>query len=225
MVFFNLEMPGAEIVRRQIMACCGVTDPDRFAGMGNSLAEYDALMGRFHMHNAQRTVAKIEAAVASIGDVRLVIVDHLGKIKAPGTKSPYERVSTVIVDLQAMAAALDVPVMLLCHLNRADNKSPADEVSLSSLRDSGVIEDQSDYVLGLWWPNYTEEVERQAAGGGVARRVAEEQERLPRTDGLAVRPALPADPGGTVAGGGGMSKPTSSLDPAALSDVELKVKL
>ncbi len=172
-VFFNLEMPGAEIVRRQIMAYCGVTDAEavdmalgrtgRLTGMGNTLAEYDALMERFHMHNAQRTVAKIEAAVASIGgEVELVIVDHLGKLKAPGTKSPYDRVSTVIVDLQAMAAALNVPVMLLAHLNRVDNKSPADEVYLSSFRDSGVIEDQSDYVLGLWRPHYTEEVERQA---------------------------------------------------------------
>ncbi len=167
--FFNLEMPEEEIVRRQIMAFCRVTDSeaadlvrggaDRPVEMGLSLAEYDAMMERFHMFRSQRTIRQIESAVASVpGEVDLVIVDHLGKLKAPGTRGPYERTSVAFVDLQAMAADLRVPVMLLAHLNRHDTKAKSDEVFEHSFRDSGVIEDQSDYILGLWRPRYEEEV-------------------------------------------------------------------
>jgi replicative DNA helicase len=85
----------------------------------------------------------------------LVIVDYLGLMQSDSgnpRESRYERVSVVSEHLKQMALAARVPVLCLVQLNREseyrDNKRP----HASELRDSGNLEQDADWILGLYRP-------------------------------------------------------------------------
>lgn len=86
-------------------------------------------------------------------ETRLFIIDHLGLLNIPNTNRAVA-VGDATRQLKVTARELGVDIMLLCQLNRAvegrDDKRP----TLSDLRDSGRIEEDSDIVLGLYRPSY-----------------------------------------------------------------------
>lgn len=79
----------------------------------------------------------------------LVIVDYLQLISPTDPRVPREQqVAEASRGLKAMAKELDLPVVVLCQLNRAsekENRVP----KLSDLRESGSIEQDADVVLML----------------------------------------------------------------------------
>ncbi len=82
--------------------------------------------------------------------VRLVMVDYLGLIGANGRDS-YERASTIGKTLKEVAKQSRVSIVVAMQLSRAggDGSTP---VTLDMLRDSGVIEEAMDFVIGCWRP-------------------------------------------------------------------------
>jgi len=93
-------------------------------------------------------------ATQSLG-VDCFIVDHLGKLKTREKGLNREgQVAVFSSALKEMARRLDVPVIAVCQLNRAvegkENKRP----ELSTLRDSGRIEEDADSVVMLYRPEY-----------------------------------------------------------------------
>ncbi|OHE78983.1 MAG: replicative DNA helicase [Verrucomicrobia bacterium RIFCSPLOWO2_12_FULL_64_8] len=87
----------------------------------------------------------------------LIIVDYLQLISPSDPKVPREQqVAEASRGLKAMAKELDLPVVVLCQLNRAsekENRSPR----LSDLRESGSIEQDADVVLMLNRPKDADE--------------------------------------------------------------------
>lgn len=86
-------------------------------------------------------------------ETRLFVIDHLGLMNIP-TQNRAVAVGEATRVIKTTAREMRVDVMLLCQLNRAvegrDDKRP----TLSDLRDSGRIEEDSDIVLGLYRPAY-----------------------------------------------------------------------
>ena len=91
----------------------------------------------------------------------LVVVDHLGKIKAKDyVGQRHLELGAITEQLAVIAGNFNVAVVVLCQLNRAvegrDNKRP----TLADLRESGRIEEDSNTVIGLHRPGYYLEREK-----------------------------------------------------------------
>jgi replicative DNA helicase len=87
--------------------------------------------------------------------LKLAVIDYLGLLKEdkPG-QARYKEVGDSVKILRATARELQIPVVLLCQLNRGvearDDKRP----NLSDLKESGEIEQDSDVVLMLYREDY-----------------------------------------------------------------------
>jgi len=98
--------------------------------------------------------------------VSLVIIDYLGYMQSKG-QNIYEKTSNLAKELKAFAKNNDTAVVAIAQVNRS-GLSGGEEITLSSFRDSGVLEESADYVIGAWRPelelNISETEEHMRAG-------------------------------------------------------------
>lgn len=80
----------------------------------------------------------------------LIVVDYLGLMRAPKTKSRYEEVSEIARGLKNLAKELDRPVLALCQLSRAVEGRQSHVPMLSDLRESGELEQAADLVVFIY---------------------------------------------------------------------------
>lgn len=161
-LWFTLEMDAVETARRIVSFLSGV-DNRKFKtaalqGMTETernryIAAYER-MARMGLHVSDvtnqtpidiwRTAQNIKAA----GGLDLIIVDYIGLMSA-GSREKENRVqevSYITRMLKNMAQALQVPVLALSQLNRANDKEGRPP-RLSDLRDSGSIEQDANVVM------------------------------------------------------------------------------
>ncbi len=86
-----------------------------------------------------------------IGDPRVVAVDYMGRMRA-GYGSPYEQASRVATGLKQLAKDEEVAVISLHQVSRAEGRTGAEPITLTAARDSGVVEEATDFLIGLWRP-------------------------------------------------------------------------
>jgi replicative DNA helicase len=119
---------------------------------------------------AQIAKAKFERRGSTLG---LVVVDHIHKMRHPGSQSKVSEYTEISARLAEMAKRLDCPVLALAQLNRGvevrDDKRP----QLSDLRESGSIEQDADTVLFVYRPAYYLERRRCADPNAEADRLAD----------------------------------------------------
>lgn len=87
--------------------------------------------------------------------VNLVAIDYLNLIG--GTGNSYERVSGIIRSIKELSKELDVAIILLAQVNRSGSDGSA-EVEVDMARDSGAVEESSDFIIGLWRPDIKDRV-------------------------------------------------------------------
>lgn len=96
------------------------------------------------------TLEQVEAyysmAQESGMDLRYLIIDYLGLLH--GTDD-YKGLSKVARALKGMAKRLKTRLVVLTQLSRKAEDGRI-EPKMSDMRDSGVIEEGADYILGLW---------------------------------------------------------------------------
>ena len=114
--------------------------------------------------DASLSVADINAKCRRIDDLGLVIVDYLQLMTSAGgpTRASDNRqqiVSDMSRSLKLMAKELNVPVICLSQLSRANESRSTGQrrPMLSDLRDSGAIEQDADIVLFLYRESYYED--------------------------------------------------------------------
>jgi replicative DNA helicase len=79
--------------------------------------------------------------------VEIVFIDYLGLISSENSRIPrYEQIAEVSRSLKSLARELKIPVVALAQLTRA---AEGEKPNLSSLRDSGSIEQDADVVMFL----------------------------------------------------------------------------
>lgn len=88
-----------------------------------------------------------------VAPLKLVIVDHLGLIARPGKHDPSE-LGLVTSQLKQLAKDLNLPVLLLCQLNRGLESRNDKRPVMADLRDSGRIEEDADTVVCLYRDEY-----------------------------------------------------------------------
>ena len=108
------------------------------------------------------TVADIKAKCQRVKDLGLVVVDYLQLMTSAGGRQSYggesrqQAVSDISRAMKIMAKDLEVPVICLSQLSRANekDKTTVRRPRLSDLRDSGAIEQDADIVLFLHREDY-----------------------------------------------------------------------
>lgn len=85
----------------------------------------------------------------------LIVIDYLQLMNGSGkNESRQQEVSDISRGLKAIARELDVPVIALSQLSRANEKRPDKRPMLSDLRDSGAIEQDADLVCFIHREEY-----------------------------------------------------------------------
>ncbi len=110
---------------------------------------YEVLYNRpFYIHDKPAGIEDIERKARCINELALIVVDHIGLVKNPGRASRYEFMTSVSHQLKQLALSMKIPVLALCQLNRASVQRS--RPTMSDLRDSGAIEEDSDVVCLLY---------------------------------------------------------------------------
>ena len=83
-----------------------------------------------------------------------IVVDYL-QLLADGGKSPYERVSLISTRMKQVLEALEVPGLILSQLSRSveDQHNKSKRPTLTSMRESGKIEEDADVALLMFRPD------------------------------------------------------------------------
>ena len=107
------------------------------------------------------SVADINAKCRRVEDLGLVVIDYLQLMTSAGGKersgdNRQQIVSDISRALKIMAKELNVPVLCLSQLSRANESRTNKRPMLSDLRESGAIEQDADIVMFLYREDYYE---------------------------------------------------------------------
>ncbi len=99
---------------------------------------------------------------ARAGNLGLVIIDylHLMGDKQPQGISTSVHLGEMCKRVKNIARELDIPVMLLCQMNREIEKRADHDPQLSDIRDTGQLEQDADVVVFVNRPERYEEGKR-----------------------------------------------------------------
>ncbi len=164
--FFSLEMSKQQLVTRLLAnesfvdnkkLTTGKLSVDEWSKIGiasAALAQTDLRVD----DNPSITVAEMNAKCRRIDDLALVVIDYLQLMTSAGGKNYGENRQQIVSDisrsLKIMAKELNVPVLCLSQLSRANESRPDKRPMLSDLRESGAIEQDADEVMFLYREDY-----------------------------------------------------------------------
>lgn len=158
-VFFSLEMSEEQITSKRIASQSGVGSKDllmtaalpadthaAIARAAKELAEEPFYLNR----RPTASVAEIHSAARKVKGLKLLTIDYFGLIR-PSRKnaSRYEAMTEISGSLKHLARSLNVPILLLAQLNRANSQRSDPRPTLSDLRDTGALEQDADAVMFL----------------------------------------------------------------------------
>ena len=110
--------------------------------------------------NPTLTVSDMNAQCRRMPKLDLVVIDYLQLMQSAGSghtwsnESRTQAVSDISRMLKIMAKELNVPVLCLSQLSRANEGRQDKRPMLSDLRESGAIEQDADVVIGLYRDGY-----------------------------------------------------------------------
>ena len=168
--FFSLEMSREQLVTRLLSTesfvenqklTTGHLDEEDWGKLSiasSALSQTDIRVD----DNPAITVAEINAKCRRLDNLGLVLIDYLQLMTSAGGKgysgeNRQQAVSDISRMLKIMAKELQVPVLCLSQLSRANEKRDDKRPMLSDLRESGAIEQDADIVLFLYRDDYYNE--------------------------------------------------------------------
>ena len=167
---FSLEMSKEQLVTR-LLANEGLIENTRLA-TGNlresdweKIAQAASVLNQTNIRiddNPLLTVADMNAKCRRLENLGLVVIDYLQLMTSAGGKgysgeNRQQAVSDISRMLKIMAKELQVPVLCLSQLSRANEKREDKRPMLSDLRESGAIEQDADIVMFLYRDDYYNE--------------------------------------------------------------------
>ena len=134
------------------------TDWEKIAAAASVLNKVDIRID----DNPMLSVADMNAKCRRIDGLALVVIDYLQLMTSAsgnnrGGENRQQMVSDMSRMLKVMAKELNVPVICLSQLSRANEKRDDKRPMLSDLRESGAIEQDADIVLFLYRDDYYNE--------------------------------------------------------------------
>ena len=167
---FSLEMSREQLCLRLLSGLSHVNSKKLQTGrLSNTdwevLAKAAAVLGGVDLRiddNPSVTVADVNAQCRRIQNLGLIVIDYLQLMQSAGgngsgsytSENRTQVVSDMSRMLKIMARELDVPVICLSQLSRANESRTNKRPMLSDLRESGAIEQDADIVMGLYRDDY-----------------------------------------------------------------------
>lgn len=163
--FFSLEMSRKQVVKRLVLSESLVSDK-KIKNKELKDDDYRLLVNAgeelykkniFVNDNAALTVPQMKSMCRKLKRSRgldIVLIDYLQLIRSREGSSRREQVEAVSRDLKAMAKELDVPVVVISSLSRANEARQNKRPILSDLRETGQIEFDADLIMFLHRENY-----------------------------------------------------------------------
>jgi replicative DNA helicase len=156
----SLEMPGLEWAERALAVFADVP-PEQVEAwakegeLGRHAAEFLARMRNVRVIDDPVSLNGLGAAIEHAREaldvpLRVVLVDYLGLLGVTG-RDAYERASTIAKTLKLTAKEQQVAMIVACQVSRAGGNG-SEPVTIEMLRDSGVIEESLDFLIGAWRP-------------------------------------------------------------------------
>ncbi len=169
-VFFSLEMSREQLAMRLIsnesfvdnkkLVTGNLSEDDwvKIAAAAAALNQTQILID----DNPTLTVADMNAKCRRVDNLGLVVIDYLQLMQSAGGRqyageNRQQAVSDISRALKIMAKELNVPVLCLSQLSRANEARSNKRPMLSDLRESGAIEQDADIVMFLYREDYYNE--------------------------------------------------------------------
>jgi len=183
-LFWSLEMPQADLVRRLQCAEAGVLlssaisddfSDDEFDRFIRASQELSLLRDRLSFFDQPSTFDDIVAGTLrehQRSPLGLVVVDHLQHVQWGKRREEREHISACAKEAKELAKTLRVPVLLLSQLNRKVESREDKRPMLADLHGSGDIEAAADVVIGLYRDEY---YHRDSADKGTAELIVLKQ--------------------------------------------------
>jgi replicative DNA helicase len=173
--FFTLEMSDISLLMRLLSSESKINGNALRTGFLSNNSDFPALMqaaGRIYdaplyivdIPNMKLLDLRSQARrIRSQQKVEIIFIDYLGLISSENSRIPrYEQIAEVSRSLKSLSRELEIPVVALAQLTRA---AEGEKPNLSSLRDSGSIEQDADVVIFL---HREREFEKNGQGDGKA---------------------------------------------------------
>lgn len=168
--FFSLEMAAKDIATRMLSSCSAINSYDLKSGNLKdtdwmAIQEAEDALNRVNiliddtsgikLGEIKTKCTKLKAKDPSLS---LIVIDYLGLITLNNPKQDNrQNIDEISRSLKGLARDLDLPVICLCQLSRANEKAGRKPI-MSDLRDSGSIEQDADTVLFLHRDDYQKQV-------------------------------------------------------------------
>lgn len=169
-LYISLEMTEVQLWSCRLASYSGLSRSKIYDGMRGAdekswkelVDAFQALSTRqFYIRAIPSTVEDIEREARCIDGLSLMIVDHIGLVKATEQGSRYDKMTETSHRLKQLALSLKIPILALCQLNRQSEGRNDKRPTMADLRDSGAIEEDSDVVALLFRPAvYAKEEDR-----------------------------------------------------------------
>ena len=165
---FSLEMSREQLVQRLLSRASLVPSQNLLTGQlseqqWHSISDAAQILSATDVRiddNPTLTVSDMNAQCRRIPNLDLVVIDYLQLMQSAGSghtwsnESRTQAVSDISRMLKIMAKELNVPVVCLSQLSRANESRTDKRPMLSDLRESGAIEQDADVVIGLYRDGY-----------------------------------------------------------------------
>lgn len=171
--FYTLEVPKRQIMQRftcihdyktQFEETGRIVDGIRVSqfpsrnfsdGQKRRILAYQGNIGRnIFISDRLREVEQIAAHVRMLkkrnANLSVICIDHLGLLRVRRMDNIAYAVGEMTRCLKELATDLMLDIILMCQLNRESERRDNKRPTLSDLRDSGRIEEDSDVVIGLY---------------------------------------------------------------------------
>ncbi len=165
---FSLEMSREQVVTRLLSAealvplgnlLTGNLTPEEWQRLTRACSTVSGT--RIYINdNPTLTVAEMSAQSRRLPDLGLVMIDYLQLMQGSGSghnwagESRTQAVSDISRMMKIMAKELNVPLLCLSQLSRANEQRQDKRPQLSDLRESGSIEQDADVVMGIYREGY-----------------------------------------------------------------------
>ena len=169
-VFFSLEMSREQLAMRLISSESFVDNKKLVTGRlseddWDKVAAAAAALNQTRIYiddNPTLSVADMNAKCRRVENLGLVVIDYLQLMQSAGGRqyageNRQQVVSDISRALKIMAKELNVPVLCLSQLSRANESRSNKRPMLSDLRESGAIEQDADIVMFLYREDYYDE--------------------------------------------------------------------
>lgn len=159
-VFFSLEMPAAQIVTRIVQAEYELNRHEVLARMRLSGIDATPYRERFEafrlVDRGGLSVSEMSQRIRRLQDrefkgraIGAITIDHLGLVGGDRKLATYDRVSLQVREIKELAKHHNLAVILAIQVNRDAGGDGSKELHLGSARDSGVVEEAMDYLIGM----------------------------------------------------------------------------